>query len=198
MLREKLRKEKIKNRVMERNVKAEAVALARRILADEKRRKAALCEKKKSGEAKSALLLHEEEREKEKRMNKENTKTRIDFEKRYNERTEEMNRRKEGRRSVAYISDVKSESDKNKKPEWNDSFATERFERFPDAPIRNPVTIEELRRREKEKRREALHKPFSSSSLHFFSNNINARKSRSSTSSSSSLTSVVSSRRIFG
>jgi len=198
MLKEKLRKEKIKNRVMERNVKAEAVALARRILADEKRRKAALCEKKKSGEAKSALLLYEEEREKEKRMNKENTKTRIDFEKRYNERTEEMNRRKEGRRSVAHISDVKSELDKNKKPEWNDSFATERFERFPDAPIRNPVTIEELRRREKEKRREALHKPFSSSSLHFFSNNINARKSRSSTSSSSSLTSVVSSRRIFG
>ena len=96
MLKEKLRKEKIKNRVMERNVKAEAVALARRILADEKRRKAALCEKKKSGEAKSALLLYEEEREKEKRMNKENTKTRIDFEKRYNERTEEMNRRKYG------------------------------------------------------------------------------------------------------
>ena len=32
MLREKLRKEKMKNRVMERNVKAEAVALARRII----------------------------------------------------------------------------------------------------------------------------------------------------------------------
>ena len=53
MLKENLRKEKIKNRVMERNVKAEAV-----------------CEKKKSGEAKSALLLYEEERKKEKRMNK--------------------------------------------------------------------------------------------------------------------------------
>ena len=201
MLREKLRKEKMKNRVMERNVKAEAVALARRILAEEKRRTETARAKKKmmGGEAKSsAVQLHEVNDEKKKRISK--TSTRIDFEKRYSERTEEMKQRKEGRRSIVsdVSDDVERESNK-KKPEWNDSFATERFERFPDAPVRSPVTVEELRRREKEKRKEALHKPFSHSSAHILSTAKNtARKSRSSTSSSSSLTSVVNSRRIFG
>ena len=201
MLREKLRKEKMKNRVMERNVKAEAVALARRILAEEKRRTETARAKKKmmGGEAKSsAVQLHEVNDEKKKRMSK--ASTRIDFEKRYSERTEEMKQRKEGRRSIVsdVSDDVERESNK-KKPEWNDSFATERFERFPDAPVRSPVTVEELRRREKEKRKEALHKPFSHSSAHILSTAKNtARKSRSSTSSSSSLTSVVNSRRIFG
>ena len=201
MLREKLRKEKMKNRVMERNVKAEAVALARRILAEEKRRTETARAKKKmmGGEAKSsAVQLHEKNDEKKNRISK--TSTRIDFEKRYSERTEEMKQRKEGRRSIVsdVSDDVERESNK-KKPEWNDSFATERFERFPDAPVRSPVTVEELRRREKEKRKEALHKPFSHSSAHILSTAKNtARKSRSSTSSSSSLTSVVNSRRIFG
>ena len=201
MLREKLRKEKMKNRVMERNVKAEAVALARRILAEEKRRTETARAKKKmmGGEAKSsAVQLHEVNDEKKKSMSK--ASTRIDFEKRYSERTEEMKQRKEGRRSIVsdVSDDVERESNK-KKPEWNDSFATERFERFPDAPVRSPVTVEELRRREKEKRKEALHKPFSHSSAHILSTAKNtARKSRSSTSSSSSLTSVVNSRRIFG
>ena len=200
MLREKLRKEKMKNRVMERNVKAEAVALARRILAEEKRRTETARAKKKmmGGEAKSsAVQLHEVNDEKKKRMSK--ASTRIDFEKRYSERTEEMKQRKEGRRSIVsdVSDDVERESNK-KKPEWNDSFATERFERFPDAPVRSPVTVEELRRREKEKRKEALHKPFSHSSAHILSTANTARKSRSSTSSSSSLTSVVNSRRIFG
>ena len=201
MLREKLRKEKMKNRVMERNVKAEAVALARRILAEEKRRTETARAKKKmmGGEAKSsAVQLHEVNDEKKKRMSK--ASTRIDFEKRYSERTEEMKQRKEGRRSIVsdVSDDVERESNK-KKPEWNDSFATERFERFPDAPVRSPVTVEELRRREKEKRKEALHKPFPHSSAHILSTAKNtARKSRSSTSSSSSLTSVVNSRRIFG
>jgi hypothetical protein len=191
-LREELRKEKMKNRVMERNMKAEAVALARRILADEKRRKeAAHVKKKMTGETKkSATQLREEKDEKAKRNI---ASTRITFEQRYNERTAEMKRRKEGRRSTVntdVAKNIENESNRNRKPEWNDSFATERFERFPDAPLRSPVTVEELRRREKEKRKEALHKPFSSV--------INARKSRSSTSSSSSLTSVVNSRRIFG
>ena len=191
-LREELRKEKMKNRVMERNVKAEAVALARRILADEKRRKeAAHVKKKMTGETKkSATQLREEKDEKAKRNI---ASTRITFEHRYNKRTAEMKRRKESRRSTVntdVAKNIENESNRNRKPEWNDSFATERFERFPDAPLRSPVTVEELRRREKEKRKEALHKPFSSV--------INARKSRSSTSSSSSLTSVVNSRRIFG
>ena len=200
-LMDELRKEKIKNRVMERNMKAEAVALARRILADEKRRKEdAHVKKKMTGETKkSATQLREEKDEKAKR-NK--ASTRITFEQRYNERTAEMKRRKECRRSTVntdVAKNIENESNRNRKPEWNDSFATERFERFPDAPLRNPVTVEELRRREKEKRKEALHKPFShSSSAHVHSSVINARKSRSSTSSSSSLTSVVNSRRIFG
>jgi len=191
----------MKNRVMERNMKAEAVALARRILADEKRRKeAAHVKKKMTGETKkSATQLREEKDEKAKRNI---ASTRITFEHRYNKRTAEMKRRKEGRRSTVntdVAKNIENESNRNRKPEWNDSFATERFERFPDAPLRSPVTVEELRRREKEKRKEALHKPFShSSSAHVHSSVINARKSRSSTSSSSSLTSVVNSRRIFG
>ena len=105
MLREKLRKEKMKNRVMERNVKAEAVALARRILAEEKRRTETARAKKKmmGGEAKSsAVQLHEVNDEKKKRMSK--ASTRIDFEKRYSERTEDMNQTKEVRRSI--VSDV--------------------------------------------------------------------------------------------
>ena len=200
-LREKLRKEKMKNRVMERNMKAEAVALARRILAEEKRRKeAAHAKKKMTGETKKSATQLREEKDEKAESNK--ASTRITFEQRYNERTEEMRRRKEGRRStvIADIAkNIENESNRNRKPEWNDSFATERFERFPDAPLRSPVTVEELRRREKEKRKEALHKPFShSSSAHVHSSVINARKSRSSTSSSSSLTSVVNSRRIFG
>ena len=117
MLREKLRKEKMKNRVMERNVKAEAVALARRILAEEKRRTETARAKKKmmGGEAKSsAVQLHEVNDEKKKRISK--TSTRIDFEKRYSERTEEMKQRKEGRRSIVsdVSDDVERESNKKK------------------------------------------------------------------------------------
>jgi len=206
LLQERLRFEKAKNRVYERNVKAEALAMARRILAEEKRRK---------GE-KSLVSVKERVRAQEEKTNEANIK--INFEERYKERTELMKRRKEARQSSSSssssslsspnaatttsseVGEKKASVVNNGKPEWNDSFATEQLpNRFPEAPIRSPITVEELRRREKEKRKEALKKKVGSSTVKTSATRkSSSSRSSSSSSSRSSLTSVLqSSRRLF-
>ena len=156
-LAEKLKIEQAKNRVTERNVKAQAVTITRRILAEEKRRKEktfpSSLSKTTTKEEKTSSLVDEEETNGigEGKCTTKSTKANANFEKNYKMRTEEMKRRKEARMQKNTQLDSSTAKICSKKSEWNDSFATKRLEHFPEAPARSPITIKELRRREKEK-----------------------------------------------